>query len=85
MFDFETKEVVACPLCGKMPTDERHDQCIANLPGVVHACCGHGIREAYVVFDNGMVLRGEFDHVQKAVKGVKRMERAVRKSLAKAS
>lgn len=67
MFDFEMKEHVACPLCGKMSTDERHDHCIANLPGVKFACCGHGIRDAYVVFDNGLVLRGQFDHVERRV------------------
>ena len=31
-----------CPACGKVPTAEGHDACIANLPGVTGACCGHG-------------------------------------------
>ena len=51
-----------CPQCHKMETKEGHDPCIANLPGVEHACCGHGTsREAYVKFTDGKVIRGEFD------------------------
>jgi hypothetical protein len=42
-----------------------HDPCIANLPGVVAACCGHaaltagGFDGCYVEFENGTVLRGD--------------------------
>lgn len=36
-----------------------HDACIANLPGVRYACCGHSMgRVAYVVFDDGLSLYG---------------------------
>ena len=31
-----------CLHCGKKPTNEGHDPCVANLPEVVFACCGHG-------------------------------------------
>lgn len=54
-----------CSLCCMYQTPEGHDPCIANLPGVKFACCGHGIKEGYVAFENGLVIRGEFDHVRK--------------------
>lgn len=53
-----------CAQCGATePTAEGHDPCIANLPGVANACCGHGQGEGYVMFEDGRVLRGRFDHV----------------------
>ena len=42
-----------CPKCGKTETSEGHDPCIANLPGVAFACCGHGVDGPYVKFENG--------------------------------
>jgi hypothetical protein len=54
-----------CPICGKKRPKNgfrfKHDPCIANLPGVLYACCGHGIHEAYVMFETGHVIRGKFD------------------------
>lgn len=48
-----------CKKCGLNPTDYGgHDPCIANLPGVRNACCGHGIDEPYVEFDDGRWLYG---------------------------
>ncbi len=39
-----------CLACGQYRTPEGHDPCIANLPGVDSACCGHGLAgDAYVV------------------------------------
>lgn len=32
-----------CPKCNLCPTDKGHDACIADLPGVAFACCGHGV------------------------------------------
>lgn len=52
-----------CPKCRLSATPEGHDPCIANLPGVDYACCGHGVEKGYVKFSNGLVLRGRFDHV----------------------
>lgn len=50
-----------CSICGATRRDENgHDPCIADLPGVLHACCGHGHNPAYVMFENGLVLRGKF-------------------------
>lgn len=53
-----------CKRCGKPPVNG-HDACIAGLPGVEFACCGHGKRErAYIAFTNGTVVRG-FDVIEK--------------------
>ena len=48
--DITTKR--ECPFCGKYETSEGHDPCIANLPGVKHACCGHGIMKTYIVYED---------------------------------
>ena len=43
-----------CGRCGEPFSADGHDPCIANLPGVRNACCGHGSdAEAYVQFDDG--------------------------------
>lgn len=52
-----------CPKCEKGPSDEGHDPCIVSLPGVKFACCGHGVADGYVMFEDGRILRGRFDHV----------------------
>jgi len=36
-----------CKNCGCPPTAKGHDACIADLPDVKHACCGHGVEKAY--------------------------------------
>jgi hypothetical protein len=50
----------ACEHCGLKRTKEGHDPCIANLPGVKNACCGHGQGQGYIQFTNGFILRGFF-------------------------
>ena len=50
-----------CPKCGGLPTKDGHDPCIANLPSVKNACCGHGQENGYVSFENGQTIRGKFD------------------------
>ncbi len=45
-----------CARCGKFPTAEGHDPCIANLPGVRAACCGHGF-QGYIMFEDGRTIR----------------------------
>lgn len=47
-----------CPQCGKRRTKEGHDPCIAELPGVSAACCGHGIEEGYILFNSGIAVYG---------------------------
>ena len=49
-----------CGRCGEPNTAEGHDPCIARLPHVINACCGHGEdREAYVMFDSRRRLSGD--------------------------
>jgi len=39
----------ACGHCGMPVTTEGYDGCVGFLPGVMNACCGHGVIEhAYV-------------------------------------
>lgn len=48
-----------CGRCGEA-TDDGHDPCIAKLPGVKNACCGHGdTAEAYAQFEDGRRLGGK--------------------------
>lgn len=46
-----------CPKCKKLRTVDGHDPCIANLPGVRYACCGHGRTEGYIFFETGLTMR----------------------------
>lgn len=46
-----------CNNCHQVRTPEGHDPCIANLPGVLFACCGHGIETGYIKFEDGRCLR----------------------------
>lgn len=61
----DTKELVCenknrpCGNCNKKNTKQGHDSCIADLPRVMNACCGHGKpSEAYIQFLDGRVIRG---------------------------
>lgn len=48
-----------CGHCGRSSTAEGHDGCLGTLPGVMNACCGHGVeREAYVRFIGGESVHG---------------------------
>jgi hypothetical protein len=46
-----------CYACGERQTPEGHDPCLGTLPGVKFACCGHGVRDGYIVFDNDVTIR----------------------------
>ena len=46
-----------CPKCGLEATEEGHDPCIAKLPGVLRACCGHGEQKGYIRFVDGRIFR----------------------------
>jgi len=41
-----------CPKCGKMPTPEGYDACLGHIPGATAACCGHGVEEPYILWDD---------------------------------
>jgi len=49
-----------CTRCGKLPTVEGHDACLGTLSGGVSAaCCGHGVKPPYVMFEDGLDIRGD--------------------------
>jgi hypothetical protein len=50
--------VDVCHRCGLSPTRKGHDPCLADLPGVINACCGHGVTFAYATLSNGFCLMG---------------------------
>jgi hypothetical protein len=52
------RPVERCERCGRPPTRKGHDPCLANLPSVVNACCGHGLLFAYATLSNGFCLTG---------------------------
>lgn len=41
LFNFDRPK--PCPKCHKERLENGHDPCIANLPNVKNACCGHGL------------------------------------------
>ena len=55
-----------CSHCQRPQTKAGHDPCIADLPGVSFACCGHGGKDAftqgwstpYIVEPEGQTLYG---------------------------
>ncbi len=53
------KWIEHCVNCGLANTIEGHDGCLGTLPGVEHACCGHGNPEySYIRFESGQVITG---------------------------
>lgn len=48
-----------CLHCGKDSIDG-DDACLGHLPGVKYACCGHGINDGYIWFENGVYVSGQF-------------------------
>lgn len=63
----DTKELTSatfkdrpCGYCGNHNTHEDHDSCLGTLPGLMNACCGHGVEnEAYVQFLDGVSIHGK--------------------------
>jgi len=55
----ETYLTRPCGKCGKSFGEDDHDPCLANLPGVANACCGHGESSlSYIQFTNGVSVSG---------------------------
>jgi hypothetical protein len=53
----DTHKERPCGSCGEHATAEGHDHCLGTLPGVMNACCGHGVMgDAYVQFWDGSRL-----------------------------
>lgn len=57
------KDGAVCTHCNRPRTATGQDPCIAGLPGVEFACCGHGEWPGYVMFKDGRVLRGFFERL----------------------
>ncbi len=56
----------ACPKCKELPTKDGHDPCIANLPHIKAACCGHGVEDGYILFDDDeTILDGTFKKAER--------------------
>jgi hypothetical protein len=49
-----------------MPQHE-DDPCIAHLPGIRYACCGHGTGDGYLYFENGIVVRFPANMIERAL------------------
>ncbi len=50
-------EITICPHCGLKETEQGIDPCFGEpLKGVIGACCGHGVQEGYIAFDNGVYI-----------------------------
>ncbi len=48
-----------CAACGREVVHDAPDPCLGTLPGVIFACCGHGVPGlSYVTFEEGTTLRG---------------------------
>lgn len=55
-----------CPRCECLPDKNGHDACFNNLPGVQNACCGHGVEDAYIQFNDGTEIRFKITGMQRA-------------------
>ncbi len=48
-----------CGRCNRPRTAQGHDGCLGELPGLINACCGHGLtQDAYVQYPSGNCIRG---------------------------
>lgn len=41
-----------CVRCGQLPTVEGYDYCLGHIKGAKHACCGHGVKKPYIIWEN---------------------------------
>jgi len=52
-WDCKDGNKIKCKKCNRPPTPHGHDPCIADLPCVKAACCGHGIKGGFITFRDG--------------------------------
>ena len=43
-----------CIKCEEMPTQEGYDACLGHVEGVISACCGHGVWEGAIMYDDAL-------------------------------
>ncbi|RTL01285.1 MAG: hypothetical protein EKK57_05050 [Proteobacteria bacterium] len=46
-----------CVKCNRFRNSDDTDPCLGKLPGVKAACCGHGVCDGYIFFENGTIIR----------------------------
>ena len=44
-----------CKKCGCKLTKEGYDACLGHIDGAIHACCGHGVEEGYIMYPDKTV------------------------------
>jgi hypothetical protein len=55
-------EAIPCPSCGRCAPAANvgagavPDPCLGMRPGVISACCGHGVRPGIIVFSDGVMI-----------------------------
>ena len=66
-----------CPKCNQLPSKDGHDSCIANLPGIKFACCGHGMLtgQGYLSFNDGKTIY-EYREPKLFRKTIKKLKKA---------
>lgn len=41
-----------CKRCGEMPTAEGFDACMGHIKSCTSSCCGHGVKQKYILHNN---------------------------------
>ena len=44
-----------CPKCHLKPTMFGYDACLGEIQGAISVCCGHGVEDGYIIWDNKSV------------------------------
>jgi hypothetical protein len=44
-----------CVICHKFATLEGYDPCLGHIESAKSACCGHGVHQGYVVYDDKII------------------------------
>lgn len=47
-----------CPKCGKFPNEDGSDPCLMRIPGVIAACCGHGVSIPWAITEDRRTVEG---------------------------
>ena len=40
-----------CKKCGRLPNKDGSDACLGHIEGAKSACCGHGVHDKYVLYE----------------------------------
>lgn len=59
----DANEPRACTRCGRMPLPTGEDACLGHIDGVVAACCGHGVKESYILTQDGILAETSLNGV----------------------